>query len=101
MLPEVLTLQQAARYLQLDSDVILRKIKAGEIPAAKIDGKWRLRRARLDRWLDEMSDLSDPVFNKLLRDTRGAAKRAGIRAPADVDQLVQEFRLKRRKSKSS
>jgi excisionase family DNA binding protein len=101
MIPEILTIQQAARYLQLDTDVVLNKIKAGEIPAAKIDGKWRLRRARLDRWLDEMSDLSDPAFNKLLRDTRGAAKRAGIKTPADVDRLIQEFRLKRRKSKRS
>ncbi len=96
MSPEILTIQQAARYLQLDSDVVLRKIKAGEIPAAKIAGEWRLRRTRLERWLDEMSDFSDPAFNKLLRDTQRAIKRAGIRTPADVDRLVQEVRQKRR-----
>ncbi len=97
MTPEILTIQQAARYLQVDSDIVLRKIKAGEIPATKIDGKWRLRRVRLDHWLDEMSDFSDPAFNKLLRDTRRAAKRAGIRTPEDVDRLVQEVRRKRKR----
>ena len=48
MIPEVFTIQQAARYLQLDSEVLLRKIKAGMVPAAKIAGEWRLRRARKD-----------------------------------------------------
>lgn len=101
MTPEIFTIQQAARYLQLDADIVLRKIKAGEIPAAKIDGKWRLRRARLDHWLDELSDFSEPAFNKLLRDTRRAAKRAGIRTPEDVDRLIQEARQKRTKSRKA
>jgi excisionase family DNA binding protein len=96
MTPEIFTIEQAARYLQLDADIVLRKVKAGEIPAAKIDGQWRLRRARLDHWLDELSDFSDAAFNKLLRDTRQAAKRAGIRTPEDVDRLVQEVRRKRK-----
>jgi excisionase family DNA binding protein len=63
MIPDILTIQQATRYLQLDSEVLLRKVKAGEIPVAKIDGAWRLHRARLDHWLDEMSDVSDAAFN--------------------------------------
>jgi excisionase family DNA binding protein len=96
MTPEIFTIEQAARYLQLDADIVLRKVKAGEIPAAKIDGKWRLRRARLDHWLDELSDFSDAAFNKLLRDTRRAAKRVGIRTPEDVDRLVLEVRRKRK-----
>jgi len=99
MISEILTIQQAAGYLQIDTQVVLRKIKAGEIPAAKIDGKWRLRRSRIDCWLDEVSDLSDPAFNKLLRDTRRAAKHTGIRTPADVDRLVQETRQKRKSRK--
>jgi excisionase family DNA binding protein len=100
MLPEILTIQQAARYLQIDRDVVLRKIKAGEIPAAKMNGEWRLRRSRLDRWLDELSDFSDAAFSKLLRDTRKAAKRAGIQSEADIDRLVQEVRRKRKNRKS-
>lgn len=101
MIPEILMIQQAARYLQLDSEVLLRKVKAGEIPAAKIDGAWRLRRVRLDRWLDEMSDFSDAAFNKLLRDTRRAAKHAGIKTTKDIDRLVQQVRQKRKTCKKS
>jgi excisionase family DNA binding protein len=92
MIPEILTVQQAARYLQLDFEVVLRRVKLGEIPAAQIDGECRLRRARLDGWLDEMSDLSAAAFNKLLRDTRRAAKQTGIKTDADVDRLVQQVR---------
>jgi hypothetical protein len=35
----------------------------------------------------------------LLRDTRRAAKRAGIRTPEDADRLVQEVRRKRKNSR--
>lgn len=97
MMPEILTVQQAARYLQLDFEVVLRRVKLGEIPAAQIDGEWRLRRARLDGWVDEMSDLSAVAFNKLLRDTRRAAKQAGIKTDVDVDRLVQQVRQQHRK----
>jgi excisionase family DNA binding protein len=101
MIPEIFTIEQAARYLQLDADIVLRKVKAGEIPAAQIDGKWRLRRARLDNWLDELSDFSEPAFNKLLRDTRRAAKRSGIRTLEDVDRLVEKVRRKRKTNAKS
>jgi len=95
MLPEILTIQQAAHYLQIDSGIVRRKVQAGEMPAARIGGQWRIRRARLDHWLDEMSDFSDAAFTKLLQDTRRAAKRAGIRTPEDVDRLVKATRQKR------
>jgi excisionase family DNA binding protein len=35
MISEIFTIQQAARYLQLDSGLVLDKIRAGEIPAAR------------------------------------------------------------------
>ncbi len=95
MVPEILTIQQAAQYLQIDSGIVRRKIRAGEMPAARIGGQWRIRRARLDHWLDEMSDFSDAAFDKLLRDTRRAAKLAGLRTPEDIDRLVKAFRQKR------
>lgn len=96
MIPEILTVKQAARYLQLDSDLVLSKVRAGEIPAARIAGEWRLRRAWLDRWLDEINEFSDPAFSKLLRDTRRAAKQADIKTEADVERRVQETRRKRK-----
>ncbi len=101
MISEVFTIQQAARYLQLDAALVLSKVRTGEIPAARIAGEWRLRRARLDRWFDEISEFSDPAFYKLLRDTRRAAKRAGIVTERDLNRLVQEVRRKRRPGKVS
>jgi excisionase family DNA binding protein len=58
MFPEVLTIEQLAQYLQLEAAFVLERVKKGEIPAAKIDGEWRVRREKIDQWSDELTDLS-------------------------------------------
>ena len=48
---DVLTLEDAAEYLQLPQETVEREAARGEIPGRRIDGSWRfLRRALLD-WL--------------------------------------------------
>jgi excisionase family DNA binding protein len=49
-MPEVLTAQQAAEFLQTSRDTVIRKARAGEIPAAKLGREWRFRKADLDAW---------------------------------------------------
>lgn len=46
--PEVLTPEQAAKYLQLDITTIYKKLKAGTIPGGKVAGRWRLLKSELD-----------------------------------------------------
>ena len=51
--PEVLTIVEAAALCRVSTDVMYALALAGEVPARKVGGQWRLRRSVLLRWLDE------------------------------------------------
>jgi excisionase family DNA binding protein len=48
---EVLTLSEMAGYLKVSKKTILRMVQAGQMPAVKISGQWRLLRSFIDDWL--------------------------------------------------
>jgi excisionase family DNA binding protein len=66
-LPQVMTVDQVAGYLQLSKRTVYNMAAAGEIPAAKVGDQWRFFRPELDRWLERLSRAnvgelaSDPV----------------------------------------
>ncbi len=45
---EILSLQEAARYLKVSEHTIRRAIKDGMLPYAKLRGNYRIRKADLD-----------------------------------------------------
>jgi len=49
----LMTLEEAADFLRLNAEVLRRKARQGEVPAAKIGRQWRFRLSRLIEWLDE------------------------------------------------
>lgn len=49
----LMTLEEAADFLRLNAEVLRRKARQGEVPAAKIGRQWRFRLPRLIEWLDE------------------------------------------------
>jgi excisionase family DNA binding protein len=49
---EVLTIKDVAEILKLAEKTIYAMANAGEIPAFKIRGQWRIKRTELDTWLD-------------------------------------------------
>lgn len=49
---KILTVKQAAEYLQLRTETILRKIYAGELAAIKVGRIWRLRQSQIDDYLN-------------------------------------------------
>lgn len=49
---EILTIKEVAALLRLAEKTVYAMAAAGEIPAFKIRGQWRLKRAELDRWMD-------------------------------------------------
>lgn len=53
--PEILTPEQAAEYLQLPIDVVLRYLEQRRMPGVRIGDTWRIRRAMLEQWLDQQS----------------------------------------------
>jgi len=48
---EILTLDEVALYLKAGKRTVYRLAQRGEIPAFKLGGTWRFRRAELDRWI--------------------------------------------------
>lgn len=48
---QVLTPKEAAKYLGVHVITIYRLIKTSDIPASKVGGQWRFRKALLDEWL--------------------------------------------------
>lgn len=53
MSDEVLTIKEVAALLKLAEKTVYAMANAGELPAFKIRGQWRIKRAELDRWIDE------------------------------------------------
>jgi excisionase family DNA binding protein len=49
---EVLTIKEVAALLKLAEKTVYAMAQAGEIPAFKIRGQWRIKRAEFDRWID-------------------------------------------------
>ena len=52
---EVLTIKEAAALLKLAEKTVYAMAQAGEIPAFKIRGQWRITRTEFDGWLASQS----------------------------------------------
>jgi len=48
---EILTLEEVATYLKAGKRTVYRLAQQGAIPAFKLGGSWRFRRAEPDRWI--------------------------------------------------
>ncbi|XEI33949.1 helix-turn-helix domain-containing protein [Aeromonas veronii] len=48
---EILTLEEVAAYLKAGKRKVYRLAQEGIIPAFKLGGSWRFRRAELDNWI--------------------------------------------------
>lgn len=49
---KVLTTKEVAALLKLAGKTVCAMAQAGEIPAFKIRGTWRIKCAELDNWID-------------------------------------------------
>lgn len=48
---EILTIEEVATYLKAGRRTVYRLAANGKIPAFKLGGVWRFRRAELERWI--------------------------------------------------
>lgn len=53
---EILTIEEAARLLQLSKRTLYKLGREGEIPGKKILNKWRFERESLKRWVSEAEE---------------------------------------------
>ncbi|MCS6918806.1 MAG: helix-turn-helix domain-containing protein [Fimbriimonadales bacterium] len=47
----VMTLREAASYLRLRTSEVAALAENGDVPAFKVDGKWRFLKSALDEWM--------------------------------------------------
>jgi excisionase family DNA binding protein len=64
MAQDVMTAEQAAEFLQTSRDTVLRKARAGTLPAAKLGREWRFRRTDLDAWLAAGGDRYEALVDE-------------------------------------
>ena len=50
-LPEVLTLEETAKYLRLPKNIIEMQASKGKIPGKLIEDTWRFLKVAIDEWL--------------------------------------------------
>lgn len=48
---EILTIKQVGKFLKVGERTAYRLAQEGVIPAFKVGGSWRVRRADLDAWI--------------------------------------------------
>lgn len=53
--PEVLTTEEAAALLRVSPDVLLRLSREGQVPGARLGGRWRYSRSLLEEMLADRS----------------------------------------------
>ena len=51
--PEVMSVEQAAQFLQVAEAVVIELAEAGQLPGRKLGSAWRFSRAALVAWLSE------------------------------------------------
>jgi PTS system nitrogen regulatory IIA component len=77
-MPDLLTAKQVAEYLQLSQRSIYRLLERGELPATKIGGQWRFRKAAIDEWIDlHMGRLAPDELRQLSQGGRAEDVRLG------------------------
>jgi excisionase family DNA binding protein len=57
---EILTLQEVASLLKVATKTVYAMAQAGEMPAFKVRGQWRFRRADLDAWIAQQTAARRP-----------------------------------------
>ena len=66
----VLTLKEAAEYLNVHRDTLRRRAKNGTIPAFKIGTDWRFYKSSIDNWIRQMEREQRQYAQKKARETQ-------------------------------
>jgi excisionase family DNA binding protein len=61
---EILTLPDVARLLKVADKTVYTMAQEAQIPAFKVRGQWRFKRADLDRWIERQKAASRGVATK-------------------------------------
>ena len=63
-LHEVMTLAEAAEFLRISERTLWGRVKAGEVPHARIGAQYRFVRRQLAEWLEKQIDVAASQHRK-------------------------------------
>lgn len=52
-MPQILTFDEAKKYLRTASSTLYRLVQKGMVPASKVGGQWRFKKDRLEDWFSD------------------------------------------------
>ena len=58
MTDEILTLPEVAQLLKVAEKTVYSMAQKGQLPAFKVGGQWRFKRADLDQWIEDQKAVS-------------------------------------------
>lgn len=58
MSDEILTLPEVAQLLKVAEKTVYSMAQKGQLPAFKVGGQWRFKRADLDKWIEDQKAVS-------------------------------------------
>ncbi len=86
--PEILTLKQAADFLQISERTLQRIVKTGEVPGVQVGGQWRFDRVQLRAMVrGEWSPPQEEVTGRALVEKE--SQRLGVEIPEALHDLQQ------------
>ena len=62
MYPEIMTIKQVAKYLQVDEKTIYRLAQRAEIPCFKIGYTWRFKKEKIDKWIEDKDVMNNKKY---------------------------------------
>lgn len=96
MLDEILSVEDVAKYLKVQSTTIRRQAERGDLPGFKIGNRWRFRMKDIDRFIDSQinqEQFSSRVFD-LWEKIKAEVTASGY-SVSNIPQLIEEVRTKR------
>ena len=87
--PDILTIEQVAKYLKLQPQTIYKWAQEGQIPGAKVGKEWRFRKRILDEWLDTAIHLSKGGFDLMLQRSWLESRRSGV-SKEEIDAMIRD-----------
>jgi PTS system nitrogen regulatory IIA component len=86
---DLLSPKQLAEYLQLSQRTIYRLLDRGDLPAVKVGGQWRFRRAAVDEWLDVNMQRLDAASLHALDEDEAIGRTPRLLAPLIAPENAQ------------
>jgi len=93
MSAEVLTTQEAAALLSVHPKTLLRQVREGTIPAARVGRRWKFSKRQLLAWLEHGGSRDDRLVDQGLLD---ATLEAMTNVEAGRDRMVSLAEVKER-----